>query len=109
VLAEMIDPAWQPLSVSVVSGVGLRPLGDRTFDALDIIRVYTKEPGHEADRETPFTLPRGATVATLARAIHADIAEQLKWARIWGPSAFDGQRVTGEHPLADGDIVEIRM
>jgi uncharacterized protein len=109
VLAEMIDPAWQPLSVSVVSGVGLRPLGDRTFDALDIIRVYTKEPGHEADRETPFTLPRGATVATLARAIHADIAEQLKWARVWGPSAFDGQRVTGEHPLADGDIVEIRM
>lgn len=106
--AELVGGSWAPLGVSVVSGEGLGTLGDRTFDALDIIRVYTKEPGHEADMERPFTLPRGATVATLARAIHGDIAQQLRSARVWGPSVFDGQRVTGDHPLADGDIVELR-
>lgn len=107
--AELVGPEWEPSAVSVITGSGLGRLGDRTFDALDIIRVYTKEPGHEPDMAQPFTLPRGATVADLARSIHADIADKLKWARIWGPSAFDGQRVTGEHSLADGDVVEIRI
>lgn len=107
-LEELTAVAWRPLGVSVVSDEGMKALGDRTFEALDIIRVYTREPGHEPDLEHPFTLPRGATVANLARAIHADIARQLKWARVWGPSAFEGQRVTGEHVLEDGDVVEIR-
>jgi len=108
-LAELVDPGWAPLGVSVLSGQGLAVLGDRTFDALEIIRVYTREPGHEPDMERPFTLPRGATVANLARAIHADIAEKMKWARVWGPSVHDGQRVTGDHSLEDGDVVEIRF
>jgi uncharacterized protein len=107
-LEELTERTWRPIGVSVVSDEGMKELGDRTFEALDIIRVYTREPGHEPDLEHPFTLPRGATVAKLARAIHADIAERLKWARIWGPSAFEGQRVTGEHVLEDGDVVEIR-
>ena len=72
-------------------------LGHLTFSALGIIRVYTKEPGHEPDRDRPFTLPIGATVANLARAIHGDIAEHLKYARIWGSSTFDGQRVKSDH------------
>jgi uncharacterized protein len=108
VATELLGGGWPVVGVSAVTGAGLGRLGDHTFDALDVIRVYTKEPGHEADRERPFTLPRGATVEALARAIHGDIAEGLKSARIWGPSAFDGQRVRGDHVLADGDVVELR-
>jgi uncharacterized protein len=81
---------------------------DRPGARGDIIRVYTREPGHEPDLEHPFTLPRGSTVGNLARAIHAEIAARLKWARVWGSSAFDGQRVMAEHVLEDGDVVEIR-
>jgi uncharacterized protein len=108
VMDELIGGSWPWLAVSVPTGEGLAVLGDRTFDALDIIRVYTKEPGHKSDLERPFTLPRGATVEALARSIHNDIAEQLKYARIWGPSAFDGQKVRGDHVLEDGDVVELR-
>jgi uncharacterized protein len=108
VLEELTDLDWRPMGVSALSGEGLKTLGDRTFEALDIIRVYTREPGHEPDLEHPFTLPRGSTVGNLARAIHADIAARLKWARVWGSSAFDGQRVMAEHVLQDGDVVEIR-
>jgi uncharacterized protein len=107
-LDELLDGAWPRVAVSALTGQGMATLGERTFDTLQIIRVYTKEPGHEADLERPFTLPVGATVADLARAIHGEVAEKLKSARIWGPSAFDGQRVNGAHPLADGDIVELR-
>jgi uncharacterized protein len=108
VLDELLGEAWKPVGVSTVTDEGLRALGDRTFDALEIIRVYTKEPGEDPDMTRPFTLPRGATVSALARAIHADVAGRLKSARVWGPSAFDGQRVTGDHPLEDGDVVELR-
>jgi len=108
VFHELLGGRWPPLGVSTMTGEGLRSLGDRTFDALRIIRVYSKEPGKDPDMESPFTLPRGATVANLARAIHADVAQRLKYARVWGPSAFDGQKVTADHPLEDGDVVELR-
>jgi len=106
-LEELLEQPWRMVPVSCVSGTGLEQLGPRTFTALDIMRIYTKEPGKEADRDRPFTLPRGATVADLARTIHKDIAEGLKFARVWGPSAFDGQSVKDAHVLQEGDVVEI--
>jgi uncharacterized protein len=109
VMDELLAGAWPWLAVSTRTGQNLDDLERRTFEALDVIRVYTKQPGHEPDLERPFTLPRGATVAQLARAIHADIAEQLKYARLWGAAAFDGQRVPGDHVLQDRDVVEIRV
>ena len=79
----------------------------RTFQVLHIIRVYTKLPGKPPDREQPFTLPRGATVADLARAIHKDVLGAFKFARIWGSGAFDGQTVQRDHTLEEGDVVEV--
>jgi uncharacterized protein len=105
---ELVAESWPRVAVSIITGEGIGTLGDRTFDALRIIRVYTKEPGHEPDRARPFTLPVGSTVGSLAHAIHGDVADALKYARIWGNAAFDGQRVNRDHLLADGDIVELR-
>jgi ribosome-interacting GTPase 1 len=48
-------------------------------------------------------------VNDLAAMIHKDLREQIKFARVWGDSAFDGQTVQREHVLADGDVVEIRI
>jgi len=98
---------WPIHAVSCVTGEGLDALRRKTFDALGVIRVYTKEPGKAADRAAPFTLPRGATVADLALRIHKDVAATMKFARVWGPSAFDGQSVHHDHVLAEGDVVEI--
>jgi ribosome-interacting GTPase 1 len=106
-LQELLEVPWPTVPVSSVAGTGLEELGRRTFEALDIIRIYTKEPRKDADTERPFTLSRGSTVGDLARHIHKDIADGLKFARVWGPSAFDGQSVQAAHVLEEGDVVEL--
>ena len=96
-----------PNAVSAEHGAGLEDLRRSLFDALDRIRIYAKEPGKKPDRERPFVLPRGATVQDLALAVHKEIAERLKYARIWGSSLFDGQQVDRDHLLSDRDVVEL--
>jgi hypothetical protein len=46
-------------------------------------------------------------VLDVARLVHKDIADSLKFARLWGSGAFDGQQVSADHPVADGDVVEL--
>jgi hypothetical protein len=107
VVDDLLERRWPVVAVSSTTGSGLDELKRRTFAALDILRVYTKEPGKEADRRAPFTVPRGATVADLAARIHKDLLAHLKFARVWGSGAFDGQTVQRDHVLAEGDVVEI--
>jgi uncharacterized protein len=73
------------------------------------VRVYTKAPGKPAEMDRPFTVRRGATVLDVARLVHKDIAESLRYARAWGHGVFDGQQVGPEHVLADGDVIELHM
>ena len=109
ILKELLDLPWPVEAVSAVDRSGLDALGRRTFEALGIVRVYTKQPGKPADLERPFTLDGGSTIADLARLIHKDIHEQLKFARVWGATAFDGQTVQREHVLHEGDVVELHV
>ena len=95
------------LAVSGEAGTNMDTLRKEMFQLLNVIRVYTKVPGRRADRSTPFVLKRGATVQDAAGAVHKDFAERLKYARIWGSRAFEGQMVQREHVLEDGDILEL--
>lgn len=104
---ELMECPWSKVPVSGVTQDGVDTLGRRTFEALEIMRVYSKEPGKDADTEKPFTLHTGSTVSDLAVKIHKEIAHDLKYARVWGPSAHDGQSVRGGHVLEEGDVVEI--
>lgn len=88
---------------------GIEALPRRLFELCDIIRVYTKPPGHKTDLGAPFTLPKGSTVLDLAHAIHKDLAEKFKAAKIWGTGVFDGQLVPRDHILCDKDIVELHF
>ena len=74
---------------------------------LALVRVYTKQPGHTADKGKPFTLPLGSTIDDLAREIHRELPEKMKFARIWGNGRFAGQQVHRTEVLHDGDQVEI--
>jgi ribosome-interacting GTPase 1 len=93
--------------VSAVRGDGLEPLRELLFRELNRIRVYAKEPGHKPDLERPFVLAQGATVHDLAAQVHKEIADRLKYARLWGHARFDGQQVERHHVLADRDVVEL--
>jgi len=107
--AELLGPRWVPILVSARDGTGLDDLAAATYRDLGVIRIYTKHPGKPPDTERPFTVPRGSTVRDLATVIHKELAEGFRFARVWGASVFDGQRVQGDHLLEEGDIVEIHI
>lgn len=77
------------------------------FERLNVIRVYTKAPGKPASYDSPFTIPVGGTVEDLAGQVHRDLAEKLKYARVWGSGVHDGQSVGRDHVLQDRDLVEL--
>lgn len=95
------------LAVSAETGLGLGRIAPWLFERLEVVRVYTKVPGHAAETSRPFTLRRGQTVADVARLVHRDLVRTLRYARLWGASGFDGQQVGPEHRVADGDVVEL--
>jgi ribosome-interacting GTPase 1 len=109
ILNEMYGSRFSVLAVSAEQGSGLEALRQELFRLLRVIRVYTKAPGRRPDLSAPFVLPRGTTVQDAAAVIHKDFVERLKYARIWGAGAFDGQMVQREHVLQDGDVIELHM
>ncbi len=109
VLKEFYENRFELIHISVEKGINLELFKETCFKILDIIRVYTKEPGKKPDFTSPFTLKRGSKVEDLASLIHKDFAYKLSYARIWGKGKFDGQRVHRSHILGDGDIVELHI
>ena len=99
------EPELMPISSRTAEGVP--ELLKRLFEMLHVIRAYSKLPGKPADKEKPFVVPVGTTVGELARTIHKDIADNLKYARVWGSDIFSGQQVHASHVLRDRDVVEL--
>ncbi len=105
-LSEIVQGDMDIVPCSALTGEGLDHLGSRMFfDVLGKIRVYTHPPGKKPDFRQPFVLDRDETVIEAARDVHKDIADTLKYARVWGEGVFAGQMVPREHVLHDGDIV----
>lgn len=109
VLEELLGVRYPAVGVSAETGAGLERIGPLLFQGLGIVRVYSKAPGKEARFDDPFTVRRGQTVLDVARLVHADIAENLKYARIWGSGQFEGQHVGPDHRVRDGDVVELHQ
>lgn len=109
ILSEVYAEQFPMIPVSTKTGAGLEELRRRTWDALRVIRVYSKPPGQKPDMDVPFILKEGSTVRDIAAAVHKDFAEKLKQARVWGSARFAGQSVERTHVLRDGDIVELHV
>jgi small GTP-binding protein len=99
-------PGLPVIGVSILDDERLDALRDEIWNLTGLIRVFTRRPGSgEAD---PLALRVGATVQDVAAALHGELAEAAVGARIWGDSVrFAGQRVGRDHPVADGDVVEV--
>lgn len=98
------------LAVSCKTRQGLDRLGKVLFKALDIIRVYTKEPNEKDFSKRPFILKRSATVSDLANRVHSDFNEKFSFAKVWARRLiFSPQRVGSTFTLEDGDIIEIHV
>ncbi len=109
IFRRLLDEDWPLLAVSAATGRNLEQLGASLFRTLQIIRVYSKPPGKEPNREAPFVMKSGGTVEQFAAKIHHDFYERLKSARVWGHGVHDGQMVSRDHVLHDGDVVELKI
>ncbi|MFO8057483.1 MAG: TGS domain-containing protein [bacterium] len=106
-LSEVYADNFEIWNVSLKDPARAAPLVQDIYNALDIVRVYTKSPGKQADLDDPVTLPRGSTVIDFAYEVHKDLARNLKYARVWGKDKNQGRRVPRDYELADEDVVEL--
>ena len=107
--SEITGHSFPTIRVELTDEVSREALRDQIYQTLDMVRVYTKRPGKPADYEAPFTVPRNATIEDLALQVHRELAENLKYARVWGESVHDGQSVGRDHVLSDKDLVELHI
>jgi len=107
-LKEFVDDRLPIVLVSAQTRTGLEKLGPEIFRALDILRVYTKEPSEREPSSNPFILKRGSSVADLAKQIHSDFAERFAYARVWAKRlTFSPRKVGPSFVLEDKDVVEL--
>jgi ribosome-interacting GTPase 1 len=108
-IRKILSPEFDIFPVSTSRGDELETLRKKIFSLLHVIRVYSKIPGKKADRKDPFTLKKGASVMSLAKAVHKDFSQKLKFARIWSDKKYQGQKVNRDHILEDEDIIELHI
>jgi hypothetical protein len=63
-------------------------------------------PGHAPDLTRPFTVRQGRTVHDVAELVHRELAEGLRYARLWR-AGIEGRQVGRDHPVEDGDVLEL--
>ncbi|MCL6546236.1 MAG: 50S ribosome-binding GTPase [Bryobacteraceae bacterium] len=110
VLQDLLGERYRMLAVSAATGANLDRFRREVFDLLELVRVYTKRPGKPADLTAPYVLRRGATVLDVARHVHKDFAERLKYARLYTKDGRrDGLMVERTHLVEDEDILEFHV
>lgn len=92
--------------VSTKTGEGIEELKQLIIDNMNVIRVYTKEPGKPKTKD-PIVLERGSTIKDAAEKILKGFSKKVKQTKLTGPSGkFPNQPVGLNHILKDKDIVE---
>jgi ribosome-interacting GTPase 1 len=109
IVQDLMEEAPPMVPISAKTGHNLELLGGLIFKRLKLMRVFSKPPNEDPDLTRPFVLEEGSTVEEFAAKVHRDFFDQLKSARIWGSGSFDGQIVSRDQVLRDGDIVELRI
>jgi len=94
--------------ISCEMKLNLDYLLDCLWEHLDLIRVYTKKPGQPPDFSDGIILRNGVSVKYVCHAIHRTLANDCKYALVWGTSTkFNPQRVGIGHFMHDEDVIQI--
>ena len=101
--------AFPILPISAKEGMNSDELKKEIYQVLDILRVYTKIPGKEADLTEPVILKKGSTVGDVAASVHKDFVAKLRYAKIWGSGKFGGQMVKRDYLVSEGDVIELHI
>ena len=109
ILREFYADHFQIYPLSAITGEGLDSLQEVVYKQLGISRVYTKSPAKPVDYEDPIVLPNGSKVIEAAMALHKEFAQDFKSARIWGDNWYDGQTVSRDDVVYEGDVLEFHV
>ena len=106
---KALEKKYKPdLFISAKNKEAIEDLKDTIYQKLNLIRIFMKEPGKEADTDVPMVMFRNCTIKDVCHKLHKDFVKKFKFARVWGKSAkFPGQRLMLKHHLKDKDIIEI--
>ena len=97
---------YHTVPISAAAGQGMPELKQALYDTIDMIRIFLKPQGQEADLDIPLIVKRGNTIGDVCELIHRDFKNNFRYAMVWGKSAkFPGQTVGMDHVVADEDIV----
>jgi uncharacterized protein len=94
--------------ISALRGEGINELKQKIFSCMNVIRVYTKEPG-KAPSSQPLVLREGSTVKDAAESIYKGFSKIIAETKLTGPSGkFANQKVGLAHILKDKDVLEFK-
>ena len=108
VIKEFYADRFGMSAVSCETGKAIERCRYEIFNALDILRVYTKKPGKPPDMQKPYTLRNGSTLMDFAKTVHKDFLENLRFARVWGHKR-DGMMANRDYVMQDKDVVELHL
>lgn len=99
-------PDLPVVGVSILDDESLERFREAIWGLTRLLRVFTRRPASpEAD---PLALRPRSTIADVAAALHGELGEACRGARVWGASArFPGQRVGRDHVVGEDDVIEV--
>lgn len=109
-MEELDRLAREPCTVvvSCEANLNLDYLKDRIWEALELIRVYTKKRGEYPDFADGIVMRRSSTIEHVCHAIHRSLPSVFKYALLWGVSAkHQPQKVGLSTPVSDEDVIQI--
>jgi len=99
-------PDLRVVGISIIDDASLGAFKEAVWGLTGLIRVYLRRDKQVA--EEAMALAQGATVVDVAARVHRRLGARFRGARVWGSTArFDGQQVGRDHPVHDGDVIEI--
>jgi len=81
---------------------------EKMWNAMQLIRIYTKPKGEAPDLTEPVILKTGSSVEQLCKSIHRDMIKKFRYCLVWGKSARHRPQTVGiSHILFDEDVVQV--
>ncbi|PWA65284.1 GTP1/OBG, conserved site-containing protein [Artemisia annua] len=105
--------ARQPNSIVISCNLKLNldRLLAKMWEAMGLVRVYTKPQGQQPDFGDPVVLSTdrgGCSVEDFCNQIHRSLVKEVKYVLVWGSSARHSPQHCGlSHVLQDEDVVQI--
>jgi uncharacterized protein len=105
-IASKLD--YKIVPISAEGNVNLTALKEEIYKRLELIRIYMRPRGGEADFKEPLIVRKDSSVLDVCNKLHRKMKDDIRYAQIWGKSVrFGGQKVGISHQLLDEDVITI--